>query len=141
MYYATKVKRGMMMKQPLSPNQLRYFWMCISCLVFLVISDIVTWPNLGEQLTFVKIYGGEFDGRSVQYLKISCPSYIVHISISFVYLHVIVRFVLSSRQPLTQKSLTLKPKAATTTTNSQPKVVEVTPAQTSTSKTTDPLDD
>jgi hypothetical protein len=87
----------MLARQQLSYVQKKYFLLCIVTIVCLLISDIVFWPSMVDQMQGGYARGRVFDERAVPQLRVAAPMMILHISVSFVFLHFNVKFVSSSR--------------------------------------------
>jgi hypothetical protein len=93
---AVSIKQGLVAKQPLTRSQRKYFILCVASLVCLLISDIFFWPNMFESLeTLFK--QGAFDDQVAPQMRIMIPTFVMHIAVSFVYLHLSVKFIASSR--------------------------------------------
>jgi hypothetical protein len=108
---AFKIKKSMLAKKPLSAVQRKYFILCVAALICLLISDIAFWPRMTDLIQNTLKYDGIFDERAVPELKIAAPLMVLHISMSFVYLHLNIQFISSSREvketttaPVSQRS-------------------------------------
>jgi hypothetical protein len=97
LFLSFKVKKGLLAKQSFSAHQRKYFVLCVVTIVCLLISDIVFWPSMYKMIEVGYQIGGVLDQRVIPELIIAAPMMILHIAISFVFLHFNIRFVSSSQ--------------------------------------------
>jgi hypothetical protein len=94
---AFKIKSGLLAKEPMTKRQSRFFFLCIGVLTCILISDVCFWPSMYDLIETIPQRKGIFDEQVLPYLKVATTTMALHISVSFVYLQLIVRFIASSR--------------------------------------------